>query len=572
MTLMVDTISGVVGAGKLLLVISGDRPRSDFVEWVARSTGCDRSEVISEARRVLPRVRPATADVVVVMKDTVGHSVHGQVDRAYVGCKILRLVRKKAVTERLLRQARFTPVAWDLEKTNGRVAAAVEVADAATAKEAHEVSKAKARSEKGPANPVYMLRRRLPAVSVQDVVWLRQHERFPAIRSISVLRLSNARLPATGRVCSDTELRSAAYAVEREVPCAESAERGRRFLVVARLAKRYVEERRTPSAVECAWVVNYSRHMHPVLVAGLEGVLWEAVVLSARPFGPKGGKGSGAFWCETLRSVAREVPPVVPKTPEALEVPEVSEVPEVLEVPEAVSFGAALARSATSMSRSDLAWLRQQGELKALRAVPWVGLVNELSISNRGRRGRGTTDERLLQAAFGLFKDDPMPESPALARRFRAVRHLADWMKGQGAAPARGSGGRALATVFSNAYDRASLVGVFSEAAVLADVRVVPGTRFDCSLPVALERALAAADASVRGEDVAVLTTGSEKVMEAMAVPALVPALAWQIPAGLLEPMRVLKAAMQACAVSKVVLTREGDCEVTPDTVLKVKV
>lgn len=456
MTLALDTISGAMSIDKSLLLISGDRPRADFVEWVRKSVGADRVRVLSEIRRSLPSNRPLVADVVVVMKDTIPHAVHGQVNRAYANCKLVPLVRKKAQAERILRQAGFKPIAWFQD--NGQVPAVAPVA------KEPEVAIS--------GNPIADVSRAVHGASLEDIVWLRQHPQFVAIRGLTWLSISTIRLPEKGRFRSDRELLDAATAYERRFTSTERPERTRRFRVVAALAEKFKALQRTPSRRTATWVIWHTTKSDPALMEGCEGVILEAVVLSGLSFAFESARGAWfSSWPVVLRSVIRSVDAAYDKAsapaPEAalavVEAPKEVSRAEAPTPPSGRRILAAFRQAFAGPIWFDaLAWVRGHADFHALRAIPWQEIVDAKLDAHGKVQGRRAA---LLKAASEVEALFPTVESAQTTRRFEIVDRLTARLLHDRRTPSRAQASKAVSDLkFGHDKCTEPIDGVFLEA------------------------------------------------------------------------------------------------------------
>lgn len=328
-------------------------------------------------------------------------------------------------------------------KTKGPQAAVAAKAAAAAAEEpkpavAHDVKKAaEALVEVKVPDKVVVLP--VPAVkpTLGDFAWLRQQPELVAFRAVPWGAL-------TGRHHHAWSLRTERSLNPREVLIDVARQFGgsvavedelvrRRLWLVAYVAKRLPSYTIPPTPTRVAHY-TWAALSKCAGYGGLKGLLYEAVCAAGLPWGYTTGGPmvsvnllQAAYDAYDALAAPPQPAPPQPAPPQPAAEQAVAEQAVAKRKPRVQPQGAAfdlleeIARTLGGpVTWHDLAWLRQQPELKSIRAIPWSAFSSWPKIF-----GEGHTDEQLLSAAYACATDDSAPESPAATYRFTFIKHAA---------------------------------------------------------------------------------------------------------------------------------------------------
>ena len=350
-------------ARRVLLLASGQRIRAAYAEWVRRSTGCTHVTVIhgAQANR---RAWPEHPEVIAYVASASGHGLSDRLRAQYPGRPVIPLSHRKAEAANTLRTFQFVPVSF-----NG---VAHHAAQPAPSPEVKDVAKPEVSPEVKPAvTPSFSLAERRERL-VQSIVGTIGRQGMPA----SKRQFHSAFGDALRRV-------ERALLV---VPGTREVLRGVADEIVGRVGRPYDRTTR----------VRYGSVFANVLLA------W---------FGrPKAAPEQG-----TSRSEAKQM-----STPKPGKSPRFSAsgLPLVVELKRRLDESDSKLR----LGCADLAWLRQQDELRGLRRLSWEQC--SVAAGRRGRNKRGVPDNLLLEIAYTLPVDGDS-ETPAVAAKFVLVAKLA---------------------------------------------------------------------------------------------------------------------------------------------------
>lgn len=279
----------------------------------------------------------------------------------------------------------------------------------------------------------------VPAVkpTLGDFAWLRQQPELVAFRAVPWGAL-------TGRHHHAWSLRTERSLNPREVLIDVARQFGgsvavedelvrRRLWMVAYVAKRLPSYTIPPTPTRVAHY-TWAALSKCAGYGGLKGLLYEAVCAAGLPWGYTTGGPmvsvnllQAAYDAYDALAAPPQPAPPQPAPPQPAAEQAVAEQAVAKRKPRVQPQGAAfdlleeIARTLGGpVTWHDLAWLRQQPELKSIRAIPWSAFSSWPKIF-----GEGHTDEQLLSAAYACATDDSAPESPAATYRFTFIKHAA---------------------------------------------------------------------------------------------------------------------------------------------------